>query len=233
MTLEGAKPASDTPGQDSLIYPCPHCGDKVEVEGELAGERIKCPHCHEPFELGVPVAQPLTEAQEREVQPGTTHRIDDVDELFTQEKQLHQYHPAVYRSNLGRTLLAVLILGGLLFSAFAPLTVGNFSGAGVFLALALLPLGYLLYLYLLEYFTSLTITSKRTVYRRGILARKTAEVSHDDVQTLYVNQGRLDRLLGVGDIKVSSAGEKGIEIVARDFPNPEDIIAVVRRLQDK
>ncbi|MDQ3333471.1 MAG: PH domain-containing protein, partial [Planctomycetota bacterium] len=80
-------------------------------------------------------------------------------------------------------------------------------------------------------FTMLTITSRRSTLRRGLIARETSEVQHRDVRNLQINQTTLERLLGVGDIAISSAGQDGLEIHVEGIPHPEKVAAVVRDMQ--
>ena len=78
---------------------------------------------------------------------------------------------------------------------------------------------------------TLTITSRRSVFRWGIVTRDTTEVLHDDVANLQVEQSGAGRLLGVGDLFVSSAAQDGLEIRAFGIPHPEKPADVIRDLQ--
>jgi len=71
--------------------------------------------------------------------------------------------------------------------------------------------------------TTLTVTTKRTTLRRGILSKKTNDVWHRDVRNIQVKQGILQRLLGVGTIGISSAGQGDVEIAVNGMPNPEKV----------
>jgi uncharacterized membrane protein YdbT with pleckstrin-like domain len=70
---------------------------------------------------------------------------------------------------------------------------------------------------------SLTVTTHRTILRRGILAKYTSEVFHQDVRNLQVSQGFFQRILGVGNIGISSAGQADVEIQAVGIPDPERV----------
>lgn len=67
------------------------------------------------------------------------------------------------------------------------------------------------------------VTNKRTVLRRGLLSKSTTEVLHDHVRNIQVRQSFLNRLLDVGTVGISSAGQEGIEVVAQDIPHPEQV----------
>ena len=98
-------------------------------------------------------------------------------------------------------------------------------------ALVLVGAAFLGYWWLKSRFETLTVTSRRTVFRWGIISRDTTEILHDDVRNLQVDQSGPGRLLGVGDLFLSSSGQDDLEIQARGIPNPEHVADVVRDLQ--
>ena len=77
----------------------------------------------------------------------------------------------------------------------------------------------------------ITVTTKRTIYREGILARRTSEVRHADVRNIVVSQGILDRLFGVGTIAISSAGQSGFEVGISGVENPVRIKELIDGLR--
>jgi len=77
--------------------------------------------------------------------------------------------------------------------------------------------------------TKLTVTSERTLLREGILAKSINEVWHRDVRNVRVKQTFLQRVFGVGEIEISSAGQSGVEIDVKGVPSPYTI----RELVDK
>jgi len=79
--------------------------------------------------------------------------------------------------------------------------------------------------------TRLTVTESRTILRTGILSKATNEVRHHDVRNIQVNQGIFQRLFGVGDIGISSAGQAGIEITVSGMPAPQAIAKAIRDRQ--
>ena len=72
-------------------------------------------------------------------------------------------------------------------------------------------------------FQTMTITVERTIWARGIFKRETSEVQHDDVRNIQVKQTFVDRILGVGRIAISSAGQDEMKIDVRDVPRPDKI----------
>lgn len=76
--------------------------------------------------------------------------------------------------------------------------------------------------------TTITVTSRRTILRRGILAKITSEVLHRDVRNVQVSQMLLQRFFNVGDVAISSSGQGDVEIAASGLPSP----ARIRKLLD-
>ena len=77
--------------------------------------------------------------------------------------------------------------------------------------------------------TTLTVTSDRTRLRKGILSKSVTEVWHQDVRNVQLNQTFFQRILGVGTLGISSAGQSGVEIGVSGIPDPE----MVKELIDK
>ena len=122
------------------------------------------------------------------------------------ENVLYQEHPRMFRNHpVGFVLCVVLIL------AF---------GFGALLLL-------LWWLHVLG--TELTITSRNTTLRRGLLSKKTNEVRHVDVRNLQVGQGVFQRMFGVGKLSISSAGQSDVEITVSGIPQPEEAKELIKR----
>lgn len=77
--------------------------------------------------------------------------------------------------------------------------------------------------------STLTVTDKRTIERRGLIAKHTTEVLHAHIQNIQVHQGIVDRIFGVGGVGISSSGQAGIEVMFKDVKDPE----ALRRLIDQ
>ena len=77
--------------------------------------------------------------------------------------------------------------------------------------------------------TQLTITSERTRLRKGILSKSITEVWHQDVRNVQLNQTFFQRLLGVGSLGISSAGQAGLEISVSGIPDPNRVKELIDR----
>jgi uncharacterized membrane protein YdbT with pleckstrin-like domain len=66
--------------------------------------------------------------------------------------------------------------------------------------------------------TEHAVTSKRVIYKTGIIARKTEEQMLPKVETVEVSQGILGRMFGYGDIKVTGTGSSFVLFKGIDDP---------------
>lgn len=98
------------------------------------------------------------------------------------------------------------------------------SPIGFVLCLALCIVGIGLLIFLVWWLdckgTQLTITSQKSILRKGIFSKYTNEVFHSDVRNVQVTQSFLQRLLDAGTVGISSAGQSGLEIEVPGLPTP-------------
>jgi hypothetical protein len=226
----------------ALGYRCPHCDARVEVERRLVGEIVACEACGNPFRAEAPSAQPLDPERagvEQDREGGTTPDDD--------ERVLQKIHPAMFRNRplLYLFTVALLLTGmaGLMvhFAALGGSGGASLRRAGIlqgptlqWLSLALVACSglYLVVWWVRTRFVTLTITTERSVYQRGLISRQTSEVRHEDVRNLQVDQNLVGRLLGVGSIAISSSGQDDLEIHIEGVPRPDRIAETVRTHQD-
>jgi len=78
---------------------------------------------------------------------------------------------------------------------------------------------------------SLIITNRRSVYRRGIIAKYTTEVMHEHIRNVQISQGVFQRLLGVGAIGISSSGQAGVEVYISGVPNPAKVKSTIEQFR--
>jgi hypothetical protein len=76
---------------------------------------------------------------------------------------------------------------------------------------------------------TLTVTDRRTILRTGLLSRTSNEVYHRDVRNIQVSQSFFQRMMDVGRVAISSAGQSGIEIDVHGLPEPRRVEAAINR----
>lgn len=128
----------------------------------------------------------------------------------------------------------VLVVGTLVLMGFvsAPLEKVGVPGWVVPLAgfvLALFPLGRAVidrwrWKYLVK-------PDGHVAVRKGIIARDTTEIRVHDIRLLGVEQGIIQRIFGLGDVEIATAGHSEVEIHMRGIRDPESVKEEIRKLQ--
>ena len=224
-----------------LNYRCPHCRKREEIDSEKVGSVNTCSACGKPYLPEVPVARLLQ--QRDDGQWAAVASASAASERSPGETTMRTVHPGMFRARPFRYAVLVLtfIVGlvGMLYFAvpvegsavdrwWRPMTIVL---SIVFAIIAVASLGSWIHWFVSTKFEALTITNERTIWSRGILDRETSEVQHDDVRNIQVKQSLVDRILGVGRLAISSAGQDEMEIDIRDVPQPDDIAETVRTYQ--
>jgi uncharacterized membrane protein YdbT with pleckstrin-like domain len=82
-------------------------------------------------------------------------------------------------------------------------------GFAFWAVLALLWAGWLAIRYLNWNFTHFVVTSKRVIYRTGVLGKHGVEIPLDRISNINFNQSIWERIIGAGDLEIESAGRDG------------------------
>jgi len=224
-----------------ILYRCPHCSQLARISETLVGRTVDCPQCGRPFRAEAPSAMPIDEstlaAEDALAVPEIAAGSSDDEEVLLVR------HPAMLRPHPFRFLLLLLLLGlgtaalasslfweqGLVFNGRQWLmpTVLQWAGLVLMLVGALWLFGW----WLQTRTDELKVTSKRTIQRSGLVSRFTTEVQHDDVRNIQVDQGFYQRLVGVGNLAVSSAGQSNLEIRILGISRPDQVAKVIRDMQ--
>lgn len=67
--------------------------------------------------------------------------------------------------------------------------------------------------------------------RHGIIAKDTDEIRVQDIRLLGVNQGIVQRIFGLGNVEIATAGHGDVEIFMKGIRDPEEVKEAVRKLQ--
>lgn len=213
---------------ETITVECPRCGTRVEATGEMLEDRVvQCtnPDCQQAFQVDLPTGR-VVESRHDEREPHSERPARGG------EQTLIELHPSMARRHpfqfIGSLVLLLAGLAGIVF--------GWLEGAPWLAALSaaavLLAGGLLLVWWLRVISTTLTVTTERTTLRKGLLSRRTTEVRHDDVRNLQVHQTFVERMFGVGDLAISSAGQDDLEIDIDGVRGPEEIASIIRQHQD-
>ncbi|MGI8725295.1 MAG: PH domain-containing protein [Methyloceanibacter sp.] len=120
---------------------------------------------------------------------------------------IYEAHPAMFRAHPFWFILSVLLIPVL--------------GIGILI---------LLYWYVLTRATSLMVTDHEVMYEKGILSKDRTAVSLRHVRSVRVTQGFVNRILGVGTVEISTAGDEP-EFTVKDMPDPHEIREAITKAQ--
>lgn len=128
---------------------------------------------------------------------------------------------------LGSLLLMILALVAIFFVPDDWSTIGRYALGGLF-ALGLVWL--LSYLFVTKIAATYTVTRRRCTAELGFVSREIREVEIRHIRNINVKQTILQRVCGIGDVEISSAGGAGIEV---DFESVADPLGVRRLIMDR
>lgn len=63
--------------------------------------------------------------------------------------------------------------------------------------------------------TNFVLTTSRLIYRSGVIAKSGIEIPLDRINTVFFNQSVIQRLFGMGNLEIESAGEQGRQTFTR------------------
>lgn len=205
-----------------LTKKCDNCDRLIQAPDDAAGKKVKCPHCGDInlFPGGEPAraADPVEKVGTKPAKGGEP------------ERSVLKVRPTMFRARpvtflgLGTGLLASAAGGVYLLTSTKSEALGwaclGLAGVlvGVFGVWRIKNLG-----------NSLEVTNKRTIERVGLFSRFTSEIMHDDVRNVQITQSFIQRVMGVGQIGISSAAQDGLEISVKDVRNPDRIRETIDR----
>ena len=124
--------------------------------------------------------------------------------MVDEEVVLYQAHPAMFRNHPVYFTLCLILI-----AAF---------GVGLIV---------LLIWWVQTLNTSLIVTNEKTTLRTGLLSKNTNDVFHANVRNIQVRQTPLQRVLDVGWVGISSAGQEGLEIQVDGIPHPDQVKQII------
>lgn len=78
----------------------------------------------------------------------------------------------------------------------------------------------------------LVVTPRRVRKRSGVLANQTTELQHKDVKNVQVRQGPIQNLMETGTLRLSSAGQAGVELTMTDIDDPQGVRDLIYQQQE-
>jgi len=204
---------------------CDNCERELELEDKAAGTKVACPHCGDINR--VPDATPAAPAPAPAPAPDKATAAG-LPADSGPEQTVRTLRPCMVRA---RPLSFIGVALGMI-AGLVGVVMGLSQDGRLWLAIlggfiAVVGFGVLFVWWLKTMSAALVITNKRTIQKKGILARSSSEVVHDNIRNIQIDQTFWQRVWGVGSIGISSSGQDGIEIQLNDLKGPGEIRNVI------
>ena len=189
---------------------CPHCGQHLEGDEELCGQKINCPSCN--GEIIIPAkAAPVRVAKvatlTASAPPAAAPQSPD------EERQVFELKPTA-KAFLGEIILGVLL---------------SFFGIGFGWPIPfVIVLIILLNVWRKTASTKYRLTTERLFVEKGLIAKHLEELELFRVKDVTVRQGILQRILGFGTITVLSTDDSNPQTVLIGINKPVDVKETIR-----
>jgi len=196
-----------------ITVKCDNCEKVLQAPDDQAGMKLKCPHCGDMNTLPPKSPGRVDRAAAKGLPPDSGPEQT----VLRVRPEMFRARPLLFMGHL--VVLAAGVVGGFYFGT----SQHNSTMVGVSIVAAVIALGSLGVWKVRKLGSSLEITNKRSIERVGILSRFTSEILHEDVRNVQISQTFPERLMGIGTIGISSAGQDGLEISVKDIRKPDRI----------
>lgn len=211
---------------------CDNCDKPIQAPDDAAGKKVKCPHCgdinlfpatalHGSATDPAPKPDAVTPKGAGSSLPGASDP----------EQTVLKLRPEMFRARpLTFSGLCLVLLASAIGAGYGLLSTSGSQVLGwVCIAAGAMTLGVFGVWKIRNLGSCLEVTNKRTIERLGLFSRFTSEIMHEDVRNVQITQSFAERILGVGRIGISSAGQEGLEIQVKDIRNPDRIRETIDR----
>ncbi len=199
---------------------CNKCQKSVEFTPAQAGKSLPCPHCGEMNTLPTPDTATTAESSDPAGSKGLPSATGPETPVMTVHQAMFGSKPFSF---LILCFAAIAGIGGGIYFAVVALFPAAIAACGVG-ALCLLTL---VFWRMVRHSRRLEITNRRIFDKQGLLSRKVNEIRIQDIRDMQVVQSFPERLLGVGRLSISTAGQSDYEIEITDIPSPNKIREVI------
>jgi membrane protein YdbS with pleckstrin-like domain len=193
---------------------CPHCSAETDDQAQF------CPQCGGRIDLE---REEPTTAREEFVRAAVSRREETPDEERTLwEGSYSRWAMFGAWASAGVATLLVVIAAVVMAPAFPAVMIGG----GLVLVGWLALLAYYAYR---RYSVHYQLTTQRFIHQRGLLWRRTDRIELIDVDDVTFTQGPMERMFGVGTIRITSSDKTDPEI---DLPGIDNVGEVAGQIDD-
>ena len=93
---------------------------------------------------------------------------------------------------------------------------------GVFLVI-IVPILFFYHLFYLKISNEYIFTNQRIIVKRGWIGTKTISIHYNRITDVSITQSLIDRLLGIGALAISTAGQEGYHIILSHIAKPHQL----------
>lgn len=224
--------------QMNVTITCPACNQSLEANSDMNGMEVECPSCNTPFTIQTEKVAPPEISQTREMKEcpycgedilakakKCKHCGEFLDESMRPATVQSQPAP-VKKTNIpekmlweGHTAHMYFLGDHILWGILGCLTLVGFLGNFI--------------CYMKAKSMKYKLTNKRISSAQGILSKKTAEVMVRDVRSVNLKQGICERIFGLGNVEIGSAGTAGIEVTLAGIAQAPKVKEQITRLQNE
>jgi membrane protein YdbS with pleckstrin-like domain len=155
----------------------------------------------------------------------------------------HIYHPAL-RTYILHVPLILAALGVVIFTQEVWITVlselglkslptwikGSALISGTRLIVGVWTVWLIVTILLNYYGTALVVDERGVTLKKGIITRDETNIRFNEIRTIGLKQGVLDRLLGIGMLEFASSGTDDMDIRFFNIPNPRGVKAEIEAI---
>jgi hypothetical protein len=208
---------------------CDSCEKQFEVDDDQQGMKVACPYCGDINRVDGQAAPAATPASKDATKPAPRKSASAIE---GPEDTVRVVRSAMFRAHpLWYLIMLSCAVGGVVLTVFS--RTGGAQPWTLWVGLTALTVGTLWWLIWWgapHRWVKLTITTKRIIQQDGIVMP--SEILHNHIRNIVIEQSVAQRMLGVGTLKLDSAGGSNTDPIEIHMHNVADPVGI-RNLIDK